>query len=224
MGLARAGVPIILVFLLSHLACLGLIWLGYRLNWGSLSHYILLLVSFLTGLLTVFSLYFFRDPERVTPAGEKLVVSPADGKVLAIEQVEEPDYIKGPALKISIFMSVFSVHVNRYPVSGTLEYRCYRPGKFFNAEFDKASRYNEAMSLGIVTGDGRRVLVRQIAGLIARRIVCPVIEGANAVRGERYGMIRFGSRLEVFLPADAKTTVATGMHVSAGESILAELP
>lgn len=224
MGLARAGVPIILAFLLMHLACLGALWLGCRLTCGSLLHIILTSLASLTGLLTVFSLYFFRDPERTAPAGEKLVISPADGKVLAIEQVEEPDYIKGPALKISIFMSVFSVHVNRFPVSGAVEYRYYRPGKFFNAEFDKASRFNEAMSLGIVTGDGRKVLVRQIAGLIARRIVCNVSEGADAVRGERYGMIRFGSRLEVFLPTDTKTTVSAGMHVSAGESILAELP
>jgi phosphatidylserine decarboxylase len=224
MSVARAGVPIIFTFLMAHLVCLGLSWMGSRLCWSCPLQFVFPALALLTGLFTVFSLYFFRDPERVTPAGDQLVVSPADGKVLAIEQVEEPDYIKGPALKISIFMSVFSVHVNRYPVSGTVEYRCYRPGKFFNAEFDKASRFNEAMSLGIVTGDGRKVLVRQIAGLIARRIVCPVAEGAKAVCGERYGMIRFGSRLEVFLPTDTKTTVSSGMHVSAGESVLAELP
>ncbi|MCE5272752.1 phosphatidylserine decarboxylase family protein [bacterium] len=224
MNIARAGVPIILGLLLLHLALLVTAWLSFRWQWGGVVQYTFLVLALTAGLVAAFSLYFFRDPQRQAPPGEALVLSPADGRVLAVETIEETDYIKGPALKVSIFMSVFSVHVNRYPVSGSVQYRAYRPGKFLNASFDKASLDNEAMSLGLCTADGTRILVRQIAGLVARRIVCPVAEGDSAVRGERYGMIRFGSRLEVFLPTTARVAVSPGQSVTAGESVLAELP
>jgi len=224
MTIARAGVPIILGLLLLHLVLLGTAWLSFRGQWGGAVQYTTLTLALLAGLVAAFSLYFFRDPERQIPPGEAWVLSPADGRVLKVETVEEPDYIQGPALKISIFMSVFSVHVNRYPVSGTVQYRAYRPGKFLNASFDKASLDNEAMTLGLCTAEETKVLVRQIAGLVARRIVCPVAVGDSAVRGERYGMIRFGSRLEVFLPTTARVSVTPGQSVTAGESVLAELP
>lgn len=152
------------------------------------------------------------------------MVSPADGRVLGVDEIEQAEWIGGKALRVSIFMSVFSVHVNRFPVGGTVRHKLYRPGKFINASLDKASDNNEAMSIGVLMEDGTRVLVRQIAGLIARRIVCDVDEGDTAMRGARFGMIRFGSRVEVYLPPGSQFKVSRGDMVTAGETILAELP
>ena len=165
---------------------------------------------------------FFRDPLREGPRGERLVISPADGLVVSVAEVEEPSYVGGRAIRISIFMSIFDVHVNRHPVSGTVELRDYRSGRFINASLDKASEGNERMSLGIRSSRGR-VLVRQIAGLVARRIVTDPVVGAGVRQGERLGMIRFGSRVDTFA-AGARPRVKVGERVKAGLSVLAEWP
>lgn len=175
-------------------------------------------------VLTVWCALFFRDPERVTPMREGLVIAPADGTVSMISQVVPPaDLNLGtkPLQRISIFMSVFNCHVNRAPVSGRIERVSYRPGKFVNAELDKASEDNERNGLVIVTAAGS-VGVVQIAGLVARRIVCFVREGQSVMAGERFGLIRFGSRLDVYLPDGAKPLVAEGQTAVGGETVLAD--
>ena len=171
--------------------------------------------------------WFFRDPERVGERGGGLVIAPADGRVVMITEVDEPAFLHGKALRISIFMNVFNVHVNRYPVSGTVRFVHYNPGKFLNAATDKSSLENEQMSVGIEwasPGDGSlRVLVRQIAGLVARRIVTYSREGDQVEQGERMGIIRFGSRVDVFLPTSATPAVAVGETTIAGASVIARL-
>jgi phosphatidylserine decarboxylase len=173
--------------------------------------------------LTVWVIAFFRDPARPGPRGEQLLIAPADGKVISVIPIEEPDFLQGSAIRISIFMNVFNVHVNRYPADGTLAYRHYRPGRFLNAADEKASSENEQSSLGIVTPRGP-VLVRQIAGLVARRIVTDDPEGTSVHQGERLGMIRFGSRVDVFIPPGAQTRVKVGDLTRAGQTIIAEWP
>jgi phosphatidylserine decarboxylase len=166
---------------------------------------------------------FFRDPERrAAEQGEQLVISPADGKVVLITEVDEPAFIKGRARRISVFMNVFNVHVNRYPVSGVVQYVQATPGKFMNAIAENASLENEQTSVGIESGSNR-ILVRQIAGLIARRIHTYSRVGDQAKKGERMGMIRFGSRVDVFLPLDATLRVKVGDAAYAGVTVLAEL-
>lgn len=164
---------------------------------------------------------FFRDPERHGPRGPHLVIAPADGRVTGVVATNEPEFIRGPATRISIFMNVFDVHVNRHPLSGTVEYRQYRPGAFFNATLDKASEENERLSLGIRTQRGL-ILVRQIAGLIARRIVADPSVGASVRQGERLGMIRFGSRVDTFVPAGVDVRITPGQRTRAGVTVLAE--
>jgi phosphatidylserine decarboxylase len=180
------------------------------------------LAVFLT-LLTLWVVWFFRDPERVPPPGEHRVVSPADGKVIDIQRLCEREFIGDKGTKISIFMNVFNVHVNRIPLSGKIAHISYRPGKFFSANLDKASQENERNALILETPAGQKVLFIQIAGLVARRIACRVNEGDRVERGERFGMIRFGSRVDVFLPESAEVLVHLGDHVKAGESVLGEL-
>ncbi len=166
---------------------------------------------------------FFRDPVRAGPPQGELVIAPADGKVVSIDQVDEPEYLKGRATRVSVFMNVFNVHVNRHPIAGTVEYRDYRPGKFLNATLDKASEFNERMSLG-VRGTFGPVLVRQIAGLVARRIVTDHEPGDVVRQGDRLGLIRFGSRVDTFLPLSALVRVQPGDRAVAGRTILAEWP
>ena len=166
---------------------------------------------------------FFRDPDRVIPADEGAVVSPADGKVIVCEKTGASDYYDGECLKISIFMTVFNVHVNRMVYDGTITDVNYHPGKFFSANLDKASRENEHNALTLEGPGGHRMVVVQIAGLVARRIVCGVQAGTNLVRGERFGMICFGSRLDVYLPPETKPRVGVGDKVAAGSSILGYL-
>ena len=175
-------------------------------------------IAFLLLLATGFVVWFFRNPERNYPGGEKLVISPADGKVIRIEEIGGHELLPGASRKISIFMNVFSVHVNRFPYSGRIEAIRYDPGKFLSANLDKASSDNERNAVLIRTDDGRPILTIQIAGLVGRRIVCWVKEGMPAVKGERFGMIRFGSRLEVLLPADTDILVKPGDNVRAGET------
>ena len=172
--------------------------------------------------LALWVVAFFRDPPRRGERGPDVVVAPADGRVVAVAACDEPAYIGGPAVRISIFMSVFDVHVNRYPVSGTLGYAHYHPGRFLHAASDKASLDNEQMSIGIDTGS-RRFVVRQIAGLIARRIVTDGRVGDAVVQGERLGLIRFGSRVDVFAPPDTAIAVAVGDRVRAGATVIARL-
>jgi phosphatidylserine decarboxylase len=174
-------------------------------------------------VLTLFVLFFFRDPERAVPSGEGVVVSPADGRVIVIKDIYEPDYLKQDVKQVSIFLSVFNVHVNRAPIGGSIEVVKYNPGKFHVASVDKASLMNEQTAMVIAKGK-TRVLVKQIAGLIARRIVTDPTMGARATQGERMGMIRFGSRVDVFLAAAARPAVrvAVGDRVWAGASVLAE--
>ena len=171
--------------------------------------------------LSLFIIWFFRDPERDIPEGEAAIVSPADGKVIIVEEVDEDRFLKSRAMKISIFMNVFNVHVNRAPASGRIVDIFYNPGKFFNASFDKASLLNEQNALLIEADNGKRYVANQIAGLIARRIVCRVKPGDTLVKGNRFGLIRFGSRLDVFLPTDVKVKVKVGEKVSAGSTTLA---
>ncbi|MFA6168361.1 MAG: phosphatidylserine decarboxylase family protein [Gemmatimonadaceae bacterium] len=173
-------------------------------------------------LLAVWVAYFFRDPERHGERGPGLVIAPADGKVVQVMEVDEPAFMHGRAIRIAIFMNVFSVHVNRYPVSGRVTYTHYNPGKFLNAAVDKASLENEQSSVGIESG-AHRVLVRQIAGLVARRIVTYSRPGDQADQGERFGMIRFGSRVDVYLPVGSSPRVRVGEHTSAGTTVIAEL-
>jgi phosphatidylserine decarboxylase len=181
-------------------------------------------LAFVLTLLAIWVAYFFRDPERTGQRGDRLVIAPADGKVIMITDVDESAYVGGKATRISIFMNVFNVHVNRYPVTGTVEYVHYNPGKFINAAADKASLENEQSSVGIKGPGGRKVLMRQIAGLIARRIVTYSKVGDQAQQGERMGIIRFGSRVDVFVPVGSKVAVQVGELSTAGVTVLAELP
>ena len=177
-------------------------------------------------LLTLWCVYFFRDPERVTPLRDQLVVSPADGVVTLIEPaVPPPELAMGPnpRPRVSVFMNVFDVHVNRAPVSARIVHVAYKPGRFVNAAFDKASDDNERQSFRLVMADGRDVAMVQIAGLVARRIVSWVGEGDQVVVGSRVGMIRFGSRVDVYLPPGAAPLVIEGQRAIAGETVLADL-
>jgi phosphatidylserine decarboxylase len=173
--------------------------------------------------ITFFIVWFFRNPERSFHDEEKVLISPADGKVIKIEDVEVNGTISGRFKKISIFMSILNVHVNRAPYSGEIETINYREGKFFSANLDKASLDNERNEVMIRTEDGRPVWMVQIAGLIARRIVCWVNVGTNIKKGERFGLIRFGSRVEVFLPEDSRISVKLGDKVKAGQTSLGYL-
>jgi len=202
------GYPFIGAF---ALASLILFWIWSPLGW-------------IGTILTLWCALFFRDPKRVTPQGEGVVVAPADGRVSLIVQAAPPPELglgDRPLPRVSIFMSVFNCHVNRSPVGGRIERIVYRPGKFINAELDKASEDNERNSLVIATPGGR-IGVVQIAGLVARRIVSFVREGQSLAAGERFGLIRFGSRLDVYLPEGAKPLVSEGQTAVAGETILAD--
>ncbi|HUO52633.1 MAG TPA: phosphatidylserine decarboxylase family protein [Gemmatimonadaceae bacterium] len=174
-------------------------------------------------LLAAWVVYFFRDPERTGPRGDRLVIAPADGKVVLITTVDEPAFMGGKATRISIFMNVFSVHVNRYPVSGSVTYLKYTPGKFLHAGTEQASVENEQSAVGI-DAPPRKVMVRQIAGAIARRIITYAALNERVVQGERMGLIRFGSRVDVYVPASAAVKVQIGDHPVAGTTVLAELP
>jgi len=176
-------------------------------------------------VLTLWCVYFFRDPVRVTPVRDGLVIAPADGKISSVALAVPPAELglgSESVPRVSIFMSVFDVHVNRSPVSGEIERIVYRPGKFLNAELDKASEDNERNGLVVRTPSGRYGVV-QIAGLVARRIVCFVKEGQLVAAGERFGLIRFGSRVDVYLPAGTKPLVTVGQYALGGETVIADL-
>jgi phosphatidylserine decarboxylase len=177
-------------------------------------------------ITTVWCAYFFRDPRRVTPIGEGLVISPADGVVSQVTDALPPRELGMPEVpmkRISVFMNVFDCHVNRMPVDGTIVASVYRPGKFLNASFDKASEDNERRALRLRTNAGKELAVVQIAGLVARRILCWAGEGMTLKSGERFGMIRFGSRVDVYLPATTQAIAVRGQRAVAGETVLAIL-
>lgn len=174
-------------------------------------------------LTFIFVLQFFRDPARPVPGDAKSVLSPADGRIVVIEPARDP-WLERDTLKISVFMNVFNVHSNRSPIDGTVMQRWYHPGKFVNAALDKASTENERNALHLRTADGLDITCVQVAGLIARRILCYVDANTPLLRGQRYGFIRFGSRVDLYLPKDVRVKVGVGDTVSATSTILAELP
>jgi phosphatidylserine decarboxylase len=171
--------------------------------------------------IAVWVIAFFRDPVREGPRGDNLVIAPADGVVVSVKSMDESDYVKARTNRVSIFMNVFNVHVNRYPMNGTIEYRHYNRGAFGHAGTEKASLDNEQSTIGLMTARGR-VLVRQIAGLVARRIITDHGVGTAVVQGERMGLIRFGSRVDVFVSATAKVLVHEGDKTVAGRTVVAQ--
>jgi len=226
-AIAREGWPIVAGFVLgglvvSAITIAALYRIGYeRVGYG---------IAAICLLVCVWCIWFFRDPPRKIPAGDKLVISPADGVVVLVDHAPLPAEIREalqqddqPRPRIAVFMNVFNVHVNRAPVAGEVALVHHHAGKFFNASLDKASTDNERLSLALRMGDGRLVASVQIAGLIARRIVCRVAQGVPLRRGQRYGLIRFGSRVDVYLPPGATPRVSRGERAVAGETILAEL-
>lgn len=214
MKFAREGYPFIALGALLAAVAVGFAaWRGGAIAW---------VVAILLLVVAVWAAYFFRDPERTGDRGDTLVVSPADGRIVMITEVEEPAFMGQRALRISVFMNVFNVHVNRYPLSGTIQYRHYNPGQFLNAAIEKASLENEQSSVGIEAAHAR-VLVRQIAGLVARRIITYGKVGEVVTQGDRMGLIRFGSRVDVFVPLGSTARVAVGDTVEAGVTVLAEL-
>lgn len=173
-------------------------------------------------IIALFVLQFFRDPPRVIPTAENAILSPADGRIVAVEEIQDP-YLKRTAIKVSVFMNVFNVHSNRSPIDGEIRDKWYFPGKFFNADLPKASLENERNALWIKTKNGADVTCVQVAGLIAKRILCHVAPGEQLSRGQRFGFIRFGSRVDVYLPTNSKVNVNIGDKVRATSTVLAEL-
>jgi phosphatidylserine decarboxylase len=205
--IAREGWPFLA---LTVAVALAVTWFG---GWWSIPFW----------LAAVFVLQFFRDPPRAIPTQAGIVLSPADGRIVVVGKARDP-YLDRDALKISVFMNVFNVHSNRSPVDGEVKRAWYHPGSFLNAALDKASLENERNALHIRTTDGRDVICVQVAGLIARRILCYVKAGDRLERGQRYGFIRFGSRVDVYLPPDARPLAQVGDVVYATSTVLAELP
>jgi len=179
------------------------------------------LLTLLSLVLTTFVLCFFRDPERFVPADPNLMVSPADGKVIIAETVTDDTFTGGRAYKVSIFMNVFNVHVNRNPMSGTVEKVIYQPGKFYSADSAKGALQNEYCATILQTAAGHRIAYVQIAGLIARRIICWLEPGDEVKKGWRFGLIRFGSRVDLYLPLESELLVHVGQKVRAGETLIA---
>jgi len=179
------------------------------------------IITTVIGVIFLFNFFFLRDPERNIPQGNHLILSPADGTVIKIEEAEEPYFFKQKVKKVSIFLSVFNVHVNRIPVSGKVEFFKYIEGKFFAAFEDKASENNEQTVIGINNTKGK-ILFKQIAGIIARRIVCTISEGDSVKAGDRCGLIRYGSRVDMFFPQNVELKIKIGEKVTGGESIIGE--
>lgn len=207
--IAVEGYPFIALFAFITLVFAGLSWF---------------FLTFWALLLTAFAVYFFRNPERTIPTGEGLVVAPADGKVIFVGDVEEPRYFKERVTKVSIFMNVFNVHVNRAPCDGKVVEMYYQKGQFLNASLDKAAKCNEQAGILLETDSGSRIMFVQIAGLVARRIVTYPVVGDLLKRGMRYGLIRFGSRVDIYFPNGSDVTVRLGEKTVGGETVLGTLP
>jgi len=214
--MTRYGVDAIIIAAILAIAGSWLIWTFSSNDW------IRIPVTLLLGLILLFTLNFFRDPERETPEGENLIISPADGKVIRIRTIREDEFLKEESVEISIFMSPLNVHVNRIPISGTVRYYRYIPGEYLVAFDDKSSLRNERTHIGIDNGRFK-VFFKQIAGFVARRIIAEVEEGLTVKAGERFGMIRFGSRVDIFVPATAVIKVSEGDMTTAGSTIVAEV-
>lgn len=195
-----------------------LLTIGYQ-QLGGLA---LRMLSLTLWVLAAFTVFFFRDPDRDIPSGDGVVISPADGTVIGIDEVYEPEFVGTRTRRVSIFLSPFNVHVNRVPYDGEVKYFRYQTGRFNVASQPAASTENEQTIIGLETKDGK-ILFKQIAGILARRIVCDLQEGHRVRRGERFGIIKFGSRMEVFLPLDAEIKVRLREKIKAGESIIGEL-
>jgi len=205
---AKEGIPFI-----AFAALLSLVFAVLHLS----------LLSFAALTLTAFVLYFFRDPERIASDDEDALISPADGKVILIEKVFDERYVKEHVYKISIFMNIFNVHVNRVPFPGTVRKVIYSPGTFYSANTEKSSLGNESCAVVLETGGGKKIAFVQIAGLIARRIVCWAVRGDILKKGDRFGLIRFGSRVDLYLPLQTQLEISKGQKVRAGETILGYL-
>lgn len=207
--LAREGFPFIFIGIGVTVIFACLAWTAFTL---------------ITSVVTIFVIYFFRDPERHHLEEKNAVLTPADGRILEVRHVDEKNSPLGqPSIKVSIFMNVFNVHVNRIPIKGTIKEISYHPGKFLSADLDKASEQNENNRITLKTVDSREIMVIQIAGLVARRIACWIDKGDTVKTGQRFGLIRFGSRLEVFLPADSKIIAQVRQKVKAGETVIGYL-
>lgn len=205
-----AGWPFIAIF---AVAALILAYIAEPLGWAG-------------AVLTLWCVYFFRDPDRHVPTRDGLIVSPADGVVQMIERAVPPEELgmgNDPRLRISIFLNVFNVHVNRIPLGGTIVKQVYRPGKFLNAALDKASEENERHAVHLRTDDGKDFAFVQIAGLVARRIVCHLSDGQKVQTGERFGLIRFGSRTDIYLADGVEPLVGVGQNMIGGETVIADM-
>ncbi len=197
---------------IAAVAALLLFWLWTPLGW-------------LGVIVTLWCVYFFRDPWRVTPTRAGLVIAPADGLVVSVGRAAPPAELamgETPMMRIGIFLNIFDVHVNRVPMAGRVQKLAYHPGKFLNASLDKASEVNERMAIRIASSAGAEIAVVQIAGLVARRIVCRLTEGQDVIAGQRFGLIRFGSRTDVYLPATWTPLVIAGQRVTGGETVIAD--
>lgn len=213
--IARDGWTFILMGLVLTVA---VIWLATK--WDSQA---LFSVGVLLALLTLFVVYFFRDPRRSAANEQNMLIAPADGRIVLIDTIPSHAYVGQNTIQVSTFLSIFDVHVNRVPASGEVEYVNYHSGKFMAAYHDKASLENEQTEIGMMVNSGRRIAFKQIAGLIARRIVCRLSEGDTVTAGGRFGMIKFGSRVDLLVPADSRITVQVGDHVRGGETVMGYL-
>ena len=184
----------------------------------------LLSAALFATVLTLYMALFFRDPNRKIPEGRDILVSPADGFVVGISEISDHHFLKAPAIQVSIFLTIFDVHINRIPVAGRIEYVNYKTGKFLSAFKEEASEANEQSEVGLITESGVKIAFKQIAGLIARRIICKLKVGQSCDTGERYGLIRFGSRADMILPLGTKLEIKKGEHVTGGLTIIGRLP
>ncbi|MFZ5979997.1 MAG: phosphatidylserine decarboxylase family protein [Candidatus Zixiibacteriota bacterium] len=213
--IAREGLLLIFVGLVITLT---LLWGAVR--WNS---FWLFGASVVFALLTIFTTFFFRDPSRTIPAQPQVLVSPADGKIVGIDTLAYHPFIGGKALKISIFLSIFDVHINRAPTAGTIDFVHYNPGKFLAAYKDKASEVNEQTEIGMTSRSGHKLIFKQIAGIIARRIVCRLEENDTVAAGEKFGMIKYGSRTDLIVPSDSRLEIKLNDQVYAGSSVIGYL-
>ena len=213
--MAREGLPIIIFS-----------WILIAVSWIFSLYFSLFFLIVLSVFLTVmglFVLYFFRNPARQIPDGDRVIVSPADGKIVEICEEMEPHYLKEKSVRVSIFLSIFDVHVNRFPMAGTVRMMFYKPGKFLPAYRSKASEKNEHTCIGIECKNGVKMTVKQIAGIAARRIVCHAKPGKSFGTGERFGLIRFGSRTDLFLPVGTPLSIKVGDKVHGGSTIIGDV-
>lgn len=213
--IVREGLPFILIGLVVTTV---LVLVAARWN-----NWVAFVLGLATALLTVFVIFFFRNPVRTIPDEAQVLVAPADGRVVAIDTLESQPFIGGQAIKVSIFLSIFDVHLNRIPAAGVIDYVKYNPGKFLAAYKDKASDVNEQTEIGMTSSSGHKLVFKQIAGIIARRIVCRLDEKETVSTGQRFGMIRFGSRTDLIIPSDSRLVVTKGQQVYGGETVMGYL-